>query len=132
MQELQFEECRNSNAAAGTSVWNAGTAVEECRNSNAAAGTSVRNSGTAVEECRNSNAAAGTSVRGSAGRADRGDRERLLDWVQRPVRKRLGASYMRRARQQGVSGVAKRSPTAFLWRVQEIVMLTLIEETPFI
>src|SRR4029077_3294274 len=112
MQELQFEECRNSNAAAGTSVWNAGTAVEECRNSNAAAGTSVR---------------------GSAGRADRGDRERLLDWVQRPVRKRLGASYMRfSGTAAGVSGVAKRSPTAFLWRVQEIVMLTLIEETPFI
>ena len=60
MQELQVEECRNPNAAVGTIVRNAGTAVEECRNSNAGAGTRVRNAGTAVEECRNSNAAAGT------------------------------------------------------------------------
>ena len=54
-------------------------------------------------------------VGGSAGRADRGDRERSLDWDQRPVRKRPGASYMRFS--LTVSGVAKRSPTAFLRRV---------------
>ena len=64
-------------------------------------------------------------VGGSAGRADRGDRERSLDWDQR-VRKRPGASYMRfSVTAPRVSGVAKRSR-----RVQEIVMLTLIEETP--
>ena len=64
-------------------------------------------------------------VGGSAGRADRGDRERSLDW-DRPVRKRPGASYMRfSVTAPRVSGVAKRSR-----RVQEIVMLTLIEETP--
>ena len=65
-------------------------------------------------------------VGGSAGRADRGDGERSLDWDQRPVRKRLGASYMRfSVTAPRVSGVVKRSR-----RVQEIVMLTLIEETP--
>ena len=65
-------------------------------------------------------------VGGSAGRADRGDGERSLDWDQRPVRKRPGASYMRfSVTAPRVSGVAKRSR-----RVQEIVMLTLIEETP--
>ena len=53
-------------------------------------------------------------------------RERSLDWDQRPVRKRPGASYMRfSVTAPRVSGVAKRSR-----RVQEIVMLTLIEETP--
>ena len=34
-------------------------------------------------------------VGGSAGRADRGDRERSLDWDRRPAPERLGASYMR-------------------------------------
>ena len=65
-------------------------------------------------------------VGGSAGRADRGDGERSLDWDQRPVRKRPGASYMHfSVTAPRVSGVAKRSR-----RVQEIVMLTLIEGTP--
>jgi hypothetical protein len=135
------KECRNSNVGVGTSARNAGTAGKECRNSNAGVGTSARNAGTAGKECRNSNAGVGPLVAdgcwincyfyglyyNETGPRISRDRERSLNWVQRPVRKRPGASYMHFS----VTAVAKRSPTAFLRRVQEIVMLTLIEEHPF-
>jgi hypothetical protein len=76
------------------------------------------------------------TVGGSAGRADRGDRERSLDWDQRPATERLGASYgasymrfsARAAR--GVAGRRNAHPRpSCVAGLQEIMMLTLIEET---
>ena len=60
-----------------------------------------------------------------------GDRERSLDWDQRLATERPGASYMRfSARAAGVGGGRRNvNPRPSCGGLQEIVMLTLIEET---
>ena len=69
-------------------------------------------------------------VRGSAGRADRGDRERLLDWDRRPVHKRQQRrTCVFRPGQQRCGGRRNAHPRPSHSRLQGITMLTLIEET---